>query len=111
MLRRKDLARIISDRFVLRGGRKIPLYLGEWMIDYVFEAIKIALIEDGGAAIKNYMAFTRVDIPEHEHRMPDGSIVTIPYKSKIRVEYKDKFLNDINKGEIKELKHGTKKRI
>ena len=47
MLKRNDLARIISDRFTLRGGKRIPIYLGEWMIDYVFEAVKIALIEDG----------------------------------------------------------------
>ena len=39
MLRRNDLARIISDRFALRGGKRIPIYLGEWMIDYVFEAV------------------------------------------------------------------------
>ena len=41
MLRKKDVARIIHDRFTLRGGARIPLYLGEWMIDYVFEAVII----------------------------------------------------------------------
>lgn len=111
MLRRNDLARIISDRFALRGGKRIPIYLGEWMIDYVFEAVKIALIEDGVVNIKNYMTFKRIDIPEHEHRMPDGTVATIPPKSKIRVEYKDAFMKDIRTGEIKEIDNGRKKRV
>jgi len=111
MLRRNDIARIISDRFALRGGKRIPIYLGEWMIDYVFEAIKIALIEDGVVNIKNYMTFKKVDIPEHEHRMPNGTIAIIPQKSKIRVEYKENFMKDIQNEEIKELDHGSKKRL
>lgn len=111
MLRKNDLARIISDRFTLKGGKRIPIYLGEWMIDYVFEAIKIALIEDGAANIKNYMTFTRIDVPEHEHRMPNGVIATIPPKSKIRVEYKENFIKNIINDEIKELDHGSKKRV
>ena len=111
MLRRNDLARIISDRFALRGGKRIPIYLGEWMIDYVFEAVKIALIEDGVVNIKNYMTFKRIDIPEHEHRMPDGTVATIPPKSKIRVECKDAFMKDIRTGEIKEIDNGRKKRV
>lgn len=111
MLKRNDLARIISDRFTLRGGKRIPIYLGEWMIDYVFEAVKIALIEDGVVNIKNYMTFKRIDVPEHEHRMPDGTIATIPPKSKLRVEYKDGFMRDIRSGEIKEIDNGRKKRV
>lgn len=111
MLRRNDLARIISDRFALRGGKHIPIYLGEWMIDYVFEAIKVGIIEDGVVNIKNYMTFRRIDIPEHEHRMPDGTIATIPPKSKIKVEYKPNFLSDIKNEEIKEFDRGNKKRI
>ena len=111
MLRRNDLARIISDRFSLRGGRRIPIYLGEWMIDYVFEAIKIALIEDGSVNIKNYMSFKRIDIPKHDHRMPDGAIATIPPKAKIRVEYKENFMKDINNSEIKELDYASKKKF
>ena len=111
MLRKGDLGRIISDRFALRGGKRIPFYLGEWMVDYVFEAIKIALIEDGVVNIKNYVTFRKIDIPEHEHRMPNGSIVTNPPSAKIRVEYKDNFMKDINRGEVKELDHGSKKRV
>lgn len=111
MLKRNDLARIISDRFTLRGGKRIPIYLGEWMIDYVFEAVKIALIEDGVVNIKNYMTFKRIDVPEHKHRMPDGTIATIPPKSKLRVEYKDGFMRDIRSGEIKEIDNGRKKRV
>ena len=38
MLKRRDLGRIISERFTLRAGKPIPIYLGDWMVDYVFEA-------------------------------------------------------------------------
>lgn len=101
MLRKKDLARIIHDRFRLRGGAKIPLYLGEWFVDYVFEAIKIGLIEDGVVDIKGQAVIERIDVPEHQKRMPDGTYITIPEKSKIRVGWKPKFIDDVNKGEIK----------
>lgn len=110
MLRKSDLARIISDRFALRGGKRIPIYLGEWVVDYVFEAVKIALIEDGVVNIKNYMTFRRVEIPEHEHRMPNGEVVIIPTRSKVRVEFKENFMKGINTGELKEIDYGRKKR-
>ncbi len=111
MLKKKDLARIIQDRFTLRGGTKIPLYLGEWMIDYVFEAIKIGLIEDGRVEIKNHANIERIDVPEHQKRMPDDSYITIPAKSKIRTEWKSRFVGDVNDGEIKEISNARRKKL
>lgn len=111
MLRKNDLARIISDRFGLRGGKRIPIYLADWMIDYVFEAIKIALIEDDAVAVKNYAMFRRIDVPEHERRLPNGTVAIIPQRSKVRVEFKPSFLIDLANEEIKEFDHGNKKRV
>lgn len=111
MLRKKDVARIIHDRFTLRGGARIPLYLGEWMIDYVFEAIKIGLIEDGCVDIKSHAVIQRVDVPEHQKRMPDDTYITIPAKAKIRTEWKARFLGDVNDGEIKEISNARRKKF
>lgn len=95
MLRKKDIARIIHDRYRLRGGIKIPLYLGEWMVDYVFSAIQFGLIEDGCVDIANTVTFERVDVPEHKKRMPDDTYVIVPFKSKVRVEKKERFASDV----------------
>lgn len=101
---KSDLARIINDRFTLRGGKRTPKYLAEWMVDYVFEAIKIALIEDGKVNIKNTMSFERIDVPEHEKLMPDRSTITIPARSKIRIKANQVFIDEVNSDEIKEKK-------
>lgn len=108
MLARSDLARIISDRFKLRGGKRIPIYLGEWMIDYVFEAIKIGLIEDGVVNIKNCVAFRRLDIPAHDHLMPDGSYVKVPDRARIKADFKRPYLDGLHDEEVKELDYDTK---
>lgn len=105
MLNKTDIARIISDRYTLRGGERIPIYLGEWMVDYVLGAIKLGLIEDGVVDLKHHILFERVDVPEHEKRMPDGTYKTIEPKSKIRVQFKPRFISDINKEEVKEIYH------
>lgn len=111
MLRKKDIARIIHDRYRLRGGVKIPLYLGEWMVDYVFSAIQFGLIEDGCVDIANTVTFERVDVPEHKKRMPDDTYVTTPAKTKIRTRWKTRFKQDIFNGEAKEIDYGRKKEI
>ena len=111
MLRKKDIARIIHDRYCLRGGTRIPLYLGEWMVDYVFDAIKLGLIEDGCVDISNTVTIERVDVPEHQKRMPDDTYATIPAKTKVRSRWKTRFKNDVRKGEVKEFDRGNKKRI
>lgn len=103
MLTRKDLGRIISERFTQRGGRRIPRYLGEWMVDFVFEAIKIGLVEDGMVNIRNVASIKRIDVPEHQKRMPDDSYITIPAKSKLRVEFKNQFVDDVNKEQYREV--------
>ena len=107
MLNKTDIARIISDRYKLRGGKHIPIYLGEWMVDYVMSAIKIGVIEDGVVDLKQHMSFQRIDIPEHEKRMPDGTYATIPAKSKVKVQLKPNFINDVNCDEIKEIYHNV----
>lgn len=101
---KRDLAKIINDRFSLRGGKNVPLYLAEWMVDYVFEAIKIALIEDGKVNIKNTVSFERIDVPEHEKLMPDRSTITIPARSKIRIKANPTLVEEVNSDEIKESK-------
>lgn len=111
MLKKKDIARIIHDRYCLRGGVRIPLYLGEWMIDYVLEAIKIGLIEDGCVDISNGVTIQRVDVPEHQKRMPDDSYVTTPAKTKIRTKWKPRFKEDVYNGEIKEISNARRKKI
>lgn len=104
MLKKRDLARIIHDRFRLRGGAKIPIYLGGWMVDYVFEAIKIGLMEDDVVEIQGCAVFTRTHVPEHDKRLPDDTYVTIPAKSKIRIEARPPFVRDVDKGVIKGVK-------
>lgn len=103
MLTRKDLGRIIGDRFTQRGGRRIPYYLGEWMVDYVFEAIKIGLVEDGIVNVRNVATFKRIDVPEHKKRMPDDTYITIPAKSKLRIEFKSQYVDDVNKEQYREV--------
>ena len=103
MLTRKDLGRIIGDRFTQRAGKRIPYYLGEWMVDYVFEAIKIGLVEDGFINIRNVANIRRIDVPEHQKRMPDDTYITIPAKSKLRVEFKNQFVDDVNKEQYREV--------
>lgn len=103
MFTKDDLGRIISERFTLRAGERIPKYLGKWMVDYVFEAIKIALIEDGYVNIKNQATIKRIDVPEHEKRMPNGDVIIIPTRAKLNVEWKPRFMEDLNIGEIKEI--------
>lgn len=105
MLNKTDIARIISDRYTLRGGRRIPIYLGEWMVDYVMTAIKLGLVEDGVVDLKQHMVFERKDIPEHEKRMPDGSYINIPARSKIKVRLKPKFIDDVKSEDVKEIFH------
>lgn len=107
MLNKADISRIISDRYTLRGGERIPKYLARWMIDYVLTAIKIGVIEDGVVDLDQHFVFERIDVPEHEKRMPDGTYVTVRPKSKIRVTPKPKFLEDINTGEVKEIYHNV----
>lgn len=108
MLSKTDLGKIISDRYTLRDGKRIPQYLGVWITDYVFEAIKIGLIEDGYVNLRNLVSIKRIDIPEHKKKMPSGEIITVPLKSKIKVEFASKFMEDINNGEIKEtVKYGN----
>lgn len=104
MLTKKELGKIISERFKLRGGKKIYPYLGEWMVDYVFEAIKIALIDDGGVNIRGVFTAERIDVPTHTHKMPDGRDIIIPAKSKVRLKFAPKFLEDVNNDETKETK-------
>jgi len=111
MLKRNDLGRIISERFALRGGKRIPRYLGDWMVDYVFEAIKIGLIEDGAVDIAGHVFIEKVDVPEHQKRMPDDSYITIPAKSKLHTEWRSRFKQDINKGEIKEISNARRKKV
>lgn len=107
MLNKTDIARIISDRYTLRGGTRIPLYLAEWMIDYVFSAIKLGVIEDGVVDLKQHVIFERVDVPEHEKKMPDGTYINIPEKSKMRIKAKPRFLEEINNEEVKEIYHNV----
>lgn len=102
MITRKDLGRIIGDRFTQRGGKRIPYYLGEWMVDYVFEAVKIGLVEDGVVNIRSVGTFRRVDVPEHKKRMPNDSYIIIPPKSKLKVEFRDSFVDDVNKEKYRE---------
>lgn len=102
MISRKELARIVSDRFAGRGGKRIPLYLADWMIGYIFEAIKIALVEDGCVKIRDYMTIERVDVPEHKKMMPNGEWGIVPFKSRVRVKFSDAFVDDVNNGEYKE---------
>ena len=104
MLKRRDLGRIISERFTLRAGKPIPIYLGDWMVDYVFEAIKIALIEDGDVDIRNHVRIRRNDIPAHEKRLPNGNVVTIPYRAELNIQFKENFLNDVTNGNYVEFK-------
>ncbi len=103
MLGKEDIARIIHDRFKTREGTKIPIYIGRRMIDDVFRAIQIALIEDDVVDLKGYVSFYRSDVPEHKKRMPDGKYITIPDKSKVRVEIRPTFVQKIEKGRIKGL--------
>ena len=105
MLNKYGIARIISDRYTLRGGERIPIYLAEWMVDYVLNAIKIGVIEDGVVDLKQHISFERIDVPEHEKRMPDGTYATIPARSKVRVQLKPRFLDDVNREEVKEIYH------
>lgn len=103
MLSKRDLGRIISERFTLRDGKRIPIYLGEWMVEYVFEAIKIGLIEDGGVDIRNYVRITRTDVPAHEKRM-FGRVQEVPYNVKVKARFKEDFLNDVINGNYVEYK-------
>ena len=102
MLSKSDIGRIISDRYTLREGKRIPQYLGTWIVDYVFEAIKIGLIEDGYVNLRNLASIKRIDIPEHEKKMPNGEIITVPLRSRVKVDFAQKFMDDINSGNIKE---------
>lgn len=102
MILRKDLATIISDRFTQRGGKRIPKYLADWFIEYFFEALKIALSEDGYVKIRNYIVLERVESPEHIKKMPNGDIVTVPSRTRIRVRFNDKYVKDIENGIYKE---------
>ena len=111
MLRKKDIARIIHDKYKLRNGYQIPLYLAEWMIDYVFEALKLGLIEDGVVDLVGYGTFQRVDVPEHTKRLPNDSYTTISAKSKVRTKWKPQFLKDVTNGEIKEKCNARRKKF
>lgn len=96
MVRKNDLARVMADKMPRIKGMKVPTYLCEVIIDIVFDSIKEKLIEDGEVNIKNQFTFKRVDVPEHKKRMPDNTYVVVPFKSKIHIEKKDKFVSDIN---------------
>lgn len=96
MARKNDLARVMANKMPRIKGMKVPTYLCEAIIDVVFDSIKEKLVEDGEVNIKNQFTFKRVDVPEHRKRMPDNTYVMIPFKSKIHVEKKEKFVSDIN---------------
>lgn len=102
MILRKDLATIISDRFTQRGGKRIPKYLADWFIEYFFEALKIALAEDGYVKIRNYVVIERVESPEHIKQIPTGKRIVVPARTRIRVRFNDKYIQDIEDGIYKE---------
>lgn len=81
------------------------------MIDYVFEAIKIGLIEDGSVDIKNHLFIEKIDVPEHDKRLPNDTYITIPAKTKLHTEWRSRFISDINDGEIKEFSNARRKKI
>lgn len=95
MAKKSDLARAMAKKMPLVRGMKVPTYLCEVIIDIVFESIKEILIEDGEVNIKNQFCFKRVDVPEHRKRMPNNTYIVIPFKSKIVVGKKERFVSDI----------------
>lgn len=103
MYTKDDIGRIISDRFVQRGGKGIPYYLARWMVDYVFEAIKIALIEDGKVGVRNLCTITRIDVPAHTRLLPNGTVANVAPKVKIKVDFSDKYLDDVFNGKFEEV--------
>lgn len=107
MVRKNDLARVVANKMPCIKGMKVPTYLCEIIIDVVFDSIKEKLIEDGEVNIKNQFAFKRIDVPEHKKRMPDNTYVVIPFKSKIRVDNKSKFISDVNNEVRKNRMLGT----
>ena len=107
MARKNDLAKVMAKKMPRVRGMKVPTYLCEVIIDVVFDSIKEMLVEDGEVRIKNQFTFKRIDVPEHKKRMPDDTYATIPFKSKIRVEKKEKFTSDVTNEVRKRKMLGT----
>lgn len=95
MVRKSDLAKVMVKKMPRVNGMRVPTYLCEIIVDIVFDSIKEMLIEDGEVNIKNQLTFKRVDVPEHKKRMPDNTYVIVPFKSKVRVEKKERFASDV----------------
>lgn len=95
MFTRKDMANVISERFADKNGKRIPKYFAELMVDYVVEAIKIGLIEDGVVCVMDRLIFERIDVPSHKKKMPNGSIIDVPDNVRIKLRPSKTYITEI----------------
>ncbi len=95
MYTKKELAVIIKDLAVNDTGKSLGKFTAQSMIDYVMKAIKAGLKEDGIVYIKPDIVIERVDVPEHEKKLPTGEIVTVPEKVKLKFKPKQSMLDEI----------------
>ena len=107
MARKSDLAKVMVKKMPRVNGMRVPTYLCGIIVDIVFDSIKEMLIEDGEVNIKNQFTFKRVDVPEHKKRMPNNTYVIVPFKSKVLVEKKERFVSDITNEVRKRSMLGT----